>query len=697
MVTAYNPAGAKTYTLQSSIGSTDTTIILSSFLEPVTATPYTMALLNTSIVYATIAPKTTSSEFISFTAITQNADGTATLTGVVRGLAKKYPFTTDSTYKVAHSGQSQFILSDAPQVFKKYGTLANDEDITGYWTGLPPVSAYGLVTRDYMLALINGGAITNAQVNVSGTAGETFAAGAPVYLKVSDGRWWKLLGNDSQMASVQNVQIGIAISAGTAAASIASGVAILGQVTNLSGLTANSLYYISDTGTLATTPGTYSIPVGIATSTSALFFYPKNANIPTPNEKAAMGTITVAPSTSNKFLTQNELGASAPLTIPLGESFTGATTPQPASIINDLTQPKIDYANVGASSTQNVFGWNTTYTRKKAIRIVVQTTCTSASIVAMLAKQGAPADNCYLTVETDSASAPSGTPISNGTSNTVSGASLQTYLAQQAFTFASAFTLTAGTPYWVVFNRDGANSDTNYYYIAGAQYNSNGGSAGGTNVDYASFKGMSMTTGGSWGTANNILPYIEIVPTSTGSFTAWQSDADASVDVMRNYQGLVVTTGSAGASGTMYLSGIIPGFTGLIPKADYYVSTTKGAISATSSGQFVGNAVSATQVRIPATKTGKPIFYGSIASASGSGIQLAVVKMPSDGYMMVGSNAAGVAAMAVADQTDMTTGLSTYGITTTATANIPICKGQYFKGTNTSGAPILLFIPIFTS
>ncbi len=87
----FNLFAAQTYTLSSAIGSFDTTIILSSFTEPVTNVPYTMALLNTQIVFATIAPKTTLSELISFTGITQNANGTATLTGVTRGLAKKYP------------------------------------------------------------------------------------------------------------------------------------------------------------------------------------------------------------------------------------------------------------------------------------------------------------------------------------------------------------------------------------------------------------------------------------------------------------------------------------------------------------------------------------------------------------------------------------------------------------------------------
>jgi len=127
----FAPFGAQTFYLGSSISSTATTILLSSFVEPVTGTPYTMALLNTDIAYGTIGPKTSSAEFISFTGITQNSDGTATLTGVTRGLAKKYPFATDSAYKLPHAGQSVFIISDAPQLFNKYVSLENAETISG--------------------------------------------------------------------------------------------------------------------------------------------------------------------------------------------------------------------------------------------------------------------------------------------------------------------------------------------------------------------------------------------------------------------------------------------------------------------------------------------------------------------------------------------------------------------------------------
>lgn len=136
--------GGGTYRLQSSIGTTDTTIRLSSFKEPVSQTSYTMAYMNTSLVYGTLDPQnSTRSEFISFTGITQNADGTATLTGVTRGLSRSYPYTTSSTFKQTHSGQSIFILSNTPQVYNDIYTYINNASYNGAVAASP--SILGLV------------------------------------------------------------------------------------------------------------------------------------------------------------------------------------------------------------------------------------------------------------------------------------------------------------------------------------------------------------------------------------------------------------------------------------------------------------------------------------------------------------------------------------------------------------------------
>jgi len=117
--------GGGTYRLASSISSSQTTIKLSSFKEPVSGTPYTMSYLNSALEYMTLDPQTNNSEFISFTGITQNADGTATLTGVTRGLGRSYPYTSSATFMLTHSGQSVAILSNSPQIYNDIYSYIN--------------------------------------------------------------------------------------------------------------------------------------------------------------------------------------------------------------------------------------------------------------------------------------------------------------------------------------------------------------------------------------------------------------------------------------------------------------------------------------------------------------------------------------------------------------------------------------------
>jgi len=135
------PVGMTTYHLQSSISSTATTIILSSLTEPVSGTLLTMAYMGSTIQYMTIEPRTSNSEFISFTTITQNADGTATLTGVTRGLQRVSPYTNSSTFQVPHAGGSQIIFGDSPQVFVNSMLATNNT-----WTGTNTFSSNVLLS-----------------------------------------------------------------------------------------------------------------------------------------------------------------------------------------------------------------------------------------------------------------------------------------------------------------------------------------------------------------------------------------------------------------------------------------------------------------------------------------------------------------------------------------------------------------------
>lgn len=129
---AFNPSGGLTYRLQTSIGTTDTTINLSSFKNR-SGIALTLANLDTDKIYGTLSPQTSRSEFVSCTGITQNANGTASLTSCTRGLSDIAPFTASSTLRQSHPGQSVFILSDSPNFFEEYARVRNNQYVSGNW------------------------------------------------------------------------------------------------------------------------------------------------------------------------------------------------------------------------------------------------------------------------------------------------------------------------------------------------------------------------------------------------------------------------------------------------------------------------------------------------------------------------------------------------------------------------------------
>lgn len=177
-LSAFNPAAGDTYRLRSSIGTTDTSISLSEFKTPISSIPITMSVLDSDIGYGTIDPQSsTRKEFISFTGVTQNADGTATLTGVTRGLSFVSPFTASSTLRKSHPGQSIFILSDSPQLFEEYAPrrdsalITGDWNITGSWgfdtaaTTTTCTSDLEICNKTYIDNSVNQGAATSTETN----------------------------------------------------------------------------------------------------------------------------------------------------------------------------------------------------------------------------------------------------------------------------------------------------------------------------------------------------------------------------------------------------------------------------------------------------------------------------------------------------------------------------------------------------
>lgn len=280
---AYNPSGGGTYRLSGSIGTTNTSITLSSFKEPVSNTLYTMAYLNSDIVFGTLDPQTNVSEFISFTGITQNADGSATLTGVTRGLNRTNVSDTcsaSSVFKQPHSGQSVFILSNSPCLYGQYVTKVNDETITGIKTfastSIPKVATNTTLaqisastTNFVTVGLLTATAFGSSTVSVaSGGTGATSLTGI-------------LVGNGTSPFTSTSTPYGLAFNTSSTTATS----------TFVGHLTVNNNFYATGTSTFT---GSTTIP---ATQTNRLTLNGQPYSI--QSNRAASSTVLVTDGNNN--------------------------------------------------------------------------------------------------------------------------------------------------------------------------------------------------------------------------------------------------------------------------------------------------------------------------------------------------------------------------------------------------------------
>lgn len=131
-----NAVGGKVYYLSGSgISASQTTLTLTNFDIAGGTQNLTMTDFG-DLGCGTVEPGHTSrQEFVSFTGVTQNADGTAQLTGVTRGLAPIPPYTASTTLQDSHAGGSTFVISNSPPCFYEgYANLTQTESILGLWT-----------------------------------------------------------------------------------------------------------------------------------------------------------------------------------------------------------------------------------------------------------------------------------------------------------------------------------------------------------------------------------------------------------------------------------------------------------------------------------------------------------------------------------------------------------------------------------
>jgi hypothetical protein len=89
-------------------------------------------------------------------------------------------------------------------------------------------------------------------------------------------------------------------------------------------------------------------------------------------------------------------------------------------------------------------------------------------------KVGSPTDNITLAIQSNSSGVPDGTAITNGTSDTIDGSTLDERYRYVPFRFDPPIYLTSGTQYHMVFDRSAAADASNYYQWAEDTGNSYG-------------------------------------------------------------------------------------------------------------------------------------------------------------------------------------------------------------------------------
>ncbi len=117
-----------TTTLKYSISTTETEITLTSLLDT-RGNQIVLADFGT-FGYFGLAPKTGTEEIIKFTALTRNADGSVTFTGVSRNCLPQDPYTSTGTGS-AHGAGTIAVFSNHPQIYEALMDYMDDIAISG--------------------------------------------------------------------------------------------------------------------------------------------------------------------------------------------------------------------------------------------------------------------------------------------------------------------------------------------------------------------------------------------------------------------------------------------------------------------------------------------------------------------------------------------------------------------------------------
>lgn len=276
------------------------------------------------------------------------------------------------------------------------------------------------------------------------------------------------------------------------------------------------------------------------------------------------------------------------------EAIDGSTTPQAISLLgNNFRDMLLIPANSQtffsrATGTLIAFGDTDTSTRRAQSFIITDaeaTTIVLDELTILLQKVASPGDNLTIEIQGDSAGAPDGTAITNGTSVAKTGASISADEQPVKFTWSTPPTLVSGTTYWAVFRRSGANDAVNYYELRDTDSN-----------NYANGTGATFTASGpSWANLTNDFQLIMLM---TVDYDGDVIRAVANESRRGNFIGFTKSNVGAGATAELIGENYINGFTGLSIGARYFIDTSSGAITTTPPA--VGGGVEDPNVRIQA-------------------------------------------------------------------------------------------------
>lgn len=348
------------------------------------------------------------------------------------------------------------------------GVVGIDNAVPLYYAATPSLgSSLQLATVQYVLDHVNGGAVSfNAEI-VAGMAGETITSGQWVYLKTSDGRWYKTDATDKTKCF--GVRVGKALGAGTAGNAIAGGVFLNGLETAGS-YAAFTTYYLSDTaGALSTSAGTNSVVVGFADGNAKLIVGQTQQSY-----RDAMAGNSGTPSSVNTYLTQ------------LSTSVSG--TDQSQTTQNGTFS--VGEADATTRHNKLAQSFTPTKTQLKGVNLYKS------------ANTGTFTGTVTIAIQADSAGSPSGV---NLVSKTVTNALYLAYSTGDFIAlFSSEIAVTPGSLYWIVVST--STSDTANCINLGT--NTAGGYTGG------SAKYNNTTDG--WVAISTIDLYFKTIEGSSG-------------------------------------------------------------------------------------------------------------------------------------------------------------------------------------